>query len=91
MKPEAIRPVAWIARQNPILAARSTLGDVAASIMAEWPDGAEVNGREWRFHAESARARLATNSGSSAPWSWRGEWRWEGHPGRRGMDCGDSH
>jgi hypothetical protein len=44
VKHNAIRPVAWVAHHNPTLAVRSTLDDVAASILAEWPYGGLVEG-----------------------------------------------
>jgi hypothetical protein len=44
MKHNAIRPRAWVARSNPTLAARSTLDDVAASILAECRRGATIDG-----------------------------------------------
>ena len=61
MKHDVIRPVAWVAKYNPILAVRSTLRDVAASVVAEWPKGFEVNS-VLEVARKIGATRLATDS-----------------------------
>jgi len=83
MKHDAIRPVAWVARHNPILAARSTLGDVAASVVAEWPEGGQVDGA-MEVSRRIGASRLATH-GALHVLELAGRVEMERAPGRRGM------
>jgi hypothetical protein len=83
MKLDAIRPVSWVARRNFALAARSTLGDVAASVVAEWPNGAEVDGA-MEVARRIGASRLATN-GALRDLELAGRVEIERTPGRRGM------
>lgn len=83
MKHDAIRPVYWVARHNSILASRSALGDVATSVVAEWPKGGEVEGA-MEVSRRIGASRLATN-GALHLLELAGRVEMEKTPGRRGM------
>jgi hypothetical protein len=83
MKHDAIRPVSWVARHNSALAARSTLGDVATSVVAEWPKGGEVDGA-MEVSRRIGASRIATN-GALHLLELAGRVEIEKTPGRRGM------
>jgi hypothetical protein len=83
MKHDAIRPVTWVARHNCALAARSTLGDVATSVVAEWPKGGEVDGA-MEVSRRIGATRLATN-GALRILELAGRVEMAKTPGRRGM------
>jgi hypothetical protein len=83
MKHDAIRPVSWVARHNSDLAARSSLGDVATSVVAEWPEGGEVDGA-MEVSRRIGASRLATN-GALRDLELAGRVEMEKTRGRRGM------
>jgi hypothetical protein len=83
MKHDAIRPVSWVARHNSGLAARSSLGDVATSVVAEWPEGGEVDGA-MEVSRRIGASRLAT-SGALRDLELAGRVEMEKTTGRRGM------
>ncbi len=83
IKDDAIRPVFWVARHNPALAGRSTLGDIATSVVAEWPEGGEVDGA-MEISRRIGASRLATN-GALRLLELAGRVEMERTRGRRGM------